>query len=169
MPRGDRDANGKQDGIGHRSLEEFVDHLRTFKDARGDAVKQFHQHRHEQHADRCRQTNQLVAQHPQHIQQYRQQRAGSDGSNVDFSGEGRLGGRFIGIRAVWHQLAFTGQVRIAFAELVQTAGDDNGGEAAQHHHRQDASQRHALIHMQQRRIADRQRDRPFAHAARHDR
>ena len=60
-------------------------------------------------------------------------------------------------------------MREAFTKLVQTAGDDNRRQAAQHHHRQHASQRNALIHMHQRRIANRQRDRPLAHAAGHNR
>ncbi|SAJ26225.1 Uncharacterised protein [Enterobacter cloacae] len=80
-----------------------------------------------------------------------------------------MGNSGISVGAIRHQLAFTGQVRVAFTELVEATGDNDRRQAAEHHHRQHAAERHALIHMQQGGIADRERDRPFPDAARHDR
>ena len=60
-------------------------------------------------------------------------------------------------------------MRIAFAELVQAPGDNDCRQTAEHHHRQHASERNALVHMQQGGIADGKRDRPFSYAARHNR
>ncbi|MNS47434.1 hypothetical protein D3C72_799620 [compost metagenome] len=127
LPRSDRHTNGKQNRVGHGGLEEFVDYLRTFQQAWGRAVAELHQHRHKQHANRCWQANQLVTEHTQHVEQHRQQCAGSNRGDVGFAGESRLRHVSVGISAVWHQLAFASQVRIAFAQLVQAAGDNNGG------------------------------------------
>src|SRR5690606_4961550 len=41
-------------------------------------------------------------------------------------------------------------------------------QTAEHHHWQHAAERHALIHVQQRGVTDRERDRPFTHAACHN-
>ncbi len=60
-------------------------------------------------------------------------------------------------------------MREALAELVEAAGDDDRRQAAEHHHRQYPAQGHALLHMHQRSVAHRQRDRPFAYATSHDR
>ncbi|CCK15930.1 hypothetical protein BN136_1940 [Cronobacter universalis NCTC 9529] len=170
FPRGDCHADGEEDRVGHGGLEEFVDHLRAFQKARRNAVRQLDKDRDKQHANGCGQANQLMAEHTEHIEQHRQQRAGGNSGDVSLAAE--RGGQRLGLRfvaAIRHQFAFAGQVRIAFAKLVKATGDDNRGEAAEHHDRQHAAQRHALIHMQQRRVADGERDRPFTHAARHDR
>ena len=60
-------------------------------------------------------------------------------------------------------------MREALAELVEAAGDNDRRQAAEHHHRQHPAQGHPLLHMHQRGIAHRQRDRPFPHAPGHDR
>ncbi|CCJ86159.1 hypothetical protein BN133_2536 [Cronobacter dublinensis 582] len=133
-------------------------------------MHQLDKHRDKQHAHRRGQANQLVAEHTEHVEQHRQQRAGGDSGDVCLAAKGggqRLGLRFVA--AIRHQFAFAGQVRVAFAELIKAAGNNDGGEAAEHNDRQHAAQRHALIHMQQRRVTDGKRDSPFAHAARHDR
>ena len=60
-------------------------------------------------------------------------------------------------------------MRVTFTELIEAAGDDDCRQAAEHNHRQNATERHALVHMQQGGIADGERDRPFPNTARHDR
>jgi hypothetical protein len=67
------------------------------------------------------------------------------------------------------QPPFAGQVRIAFAHVVERARDQDRHQAAQHDRRQHLGEQLALRLMHELHVADRERDGPFAHPARHDR
>ena len=109
-----------------------------------------------------------MAEHAQHVEQHRQQSARGDCGHVRFTRERRLRDGGIGIGAVRHQLAFTGQVRVALTKLVQATGDNDRGQTAEHHHRQHAAERYALVHVQQGGITDGKRNCAFPDTARHN-
>ncbi len=67
------------------------------------------------------------------------------------------------------QAAFTGEMRIFLADIVEGARQQNGRQAAEHHGRQHLGEQIALRLVKDLRIADGQRDRAFADAAGHDR
>ncbi|CAH0299980.1 hypothetical protein SRABI106_03747 [Rahnella aquatilis] len=60
-------------------------------------------------------------------------------------------------------------MRIAFTQLVERAGNDDSGQTPQHHDRQNATQRYALIHMQDGCITDGKWNRSFTDATGHNR
>jgi hypothetical protein len=97
---------------------------------------------------------------------------GTDRGGVDLSPR-RLG---LGLRvARLHRLRIglepplAGEVRKALADGVEGAGEDDRRERTQHHRRQHLGEDHPLLLAEDRRIADRKRDRTLADAARHDR
>jgi hypothetical protein len=67
------------------------------------------------------------------------------------------------------QASLTGQVRVAFADEIERAGEKDRREAAEHHRRQHLGEDVALGLIEDLRITDRERNGALAHPARHDR
>ena len=67
------------------------------------------------------------------------------------------------------QAAFAGPLRVALADEIERAGKNDRHQTAEHHRRQDLREHVTLRLVHDFRISDRERDRPFPDAARHDR
>ncbi|MNC62800.1 hypothetical protein D3C75_1128620 [compost metagenome] len=80
-----------------------------------------------------------MQQHPDHVQQDGQQRATGNGADIHLAADFIHRAHFAVTLLARHQAALTGQVRVAFTELIQQAGKHNGGQTAEHHDRQNTS------------------------------
>ena len=67
------------------------------------------------------------------------------------------------------QTAFDGKVRIAFSDKVQRPGENDCGQTAEHDRRENLREQFPMRQVHDFRVTDRQRNRSFANASRHDR
>ena len=125
-------------------------------------------HRKRQHRHRRGKVEQPLRQRADQVERDRGNDGGRDGRDINVVVRGIfLKFKFVMLARL--QAPFAGEVRIFFADIVESARQHDCGQAAKHHRRQNLCKQIALLLVKDLRIADGKRDRSLAHATGHDR